>query len=248
MNGKHLSVNRVYRDTMRPASGEVGFQVVVEETDLFVIAAKDMHARVAEYVRTLRGELKNHILFHPEFLDSLEPLPVDESASPFIKDMVEAGQLCNVGPMAAVAGTIAQAVADRFSGESSDIIVENGGDVYMHSSRERIVALLADPESGAGLGLRILPEQCPLALCSSSGRIGHSLSLGSGDLVCVLSKKGSFADAAATALCNQLGTRDDLEGVIRQARALENSGLLGVFAQCDDQVAAWGELELVPLE
>mgnify|MGYP000451123797 FL=1 len=248
MSRKHLSANRSYRDAIHPASGEVGFQVVVEETDLFVIATEDISQPVAALVRKLRGELKNHILFHPEFLSSLDSLPMDAAAPAFIRRMLAAGQVCGVGPMAAVAGTIAQEVADHFHTQCPDILVENGGDVFMHSTRDRTVALLADPEGGASVGLRIKAGQCPLALCASSGRIGHSLSLGTGDLVCVLSRDGSLADAAATALCNLLGSKQDLEVVVEQARSLTSSGLLGVFAQYEDQLAAWGDLELVTVD
>lgn len=244
----HLSTDRAYRESMHPASGEVGFQVVVEESDLFIIAGEDIHEPVADFLRALRGRLQNHILFNPDFLSSLEPLPEDAKAPDFIRRMYAAGQICGVGPMAAVAGTIAQEVADRFSPQCPDIIVENGGDVYMYSTRERTVALLADPQGGASIGLRVEASQCPLALCSSSGRIGHSLSLGTGDLVCVLSRNGSLADAAATALCNLLGSEGDLEQVVGSAQELSGHGLLGVFAQYNDKLTAWGELELVGLD
>ncbi|WP_147822137.1 UPF0280 family protein [Salidesulfovibrio onnuriiensis] len=248
MSKKHLSTERGYREIMHPASGEIGFQVVVEETDLFIIATQDIHEEVAALVQELRGALKNHILFHPEFLSSLEPLSEDKGAPGFIRRMYAAGEACGVGPMAAVAGTIAQEVADRFRSRCPDILVENGGDVYMHSTRERTVALLADPEGGASIGLRVEAEQCPLALCSSSGRIGHSLSLGTGDLVCVLSESGSLADAAATALCNLLGEERDLELVVERAQEWATLGLSGVFAQYGDKLAAWGNLELVALD
>lgn len=213
-----------------------------------MVARKDLHGVVADFVRTIRGDIKNYIMFHPDFAASLEPVEVDDSAPEIVRTMAEAASLCGVGPMAAVAGTVSQMVADAFVDQSPDILVENGGDVYMHSSRERLAALLADPESGAQVGLRLVPELFPVSLCSSSGRIGHSLSLGQGDLVCVLAKNGAFADAAATALCNLLAVPADVEFVLKRAQELVPAGLLGVFAQCDDQLAAWGELELVALD
>ncbi len=245
MSPVHDTVGRGYRETIHPASGEMGFQVVVEETDLFLLAAKDLSRETADVVRELRGQLKNHILLHPEFSASLVPVPVPETAPEIVHRMAKAGKACGVGPMAAVAGTVAQMVAERLQPDHGDIVVENGGDVFLHSSRERIVALLPDPKGGSHVGIRLAPDRFPLAVCSSSGRIGHSLSLGCGDLVTVLSKDGAFADAAATALCNLLKSGDDVEQVLERAGVLVSAGLSGVFAQCGQQVAAWGDLELV---
>ena len=190
-----------YRDSVRPQKGEVRFQVVVEQTDLLIVAEKDLQAEIASHVSQVRGEIKNWIMFHPEFAESLSPVKVPDSAPDIIRAMAYAGAACDVGPMAAVAGAVAQSVADRFVADSSNILVENGGDTYLHSTCERIVALLAEPDSGAMVGLRIEAGSFPVAICASSGTIGHSLSLGSGDLVAVRAKDARFADAAATALC-----------------------------------------------
>ena len=126
--------------------------------------------------------------------------------------------------------------------------MENGGETYLLSTRERLVALLADPESGAAVGLRIPAGAFPVAVCASSGTIGHSLSLGSGDLVAVCARDARFADAAATALANLLRSENDMDRVLKRARELAADGLQGVFAQYDAKVAAWGDLELVALE
>ena len=87
-----------------------------------------------------------------------------------------------------------------------------------------------------------------MAVCASSGTIGHSLSLGSGDLVAVRARDARFADAAATALCNELRGEADIDRVLKRARELADHGLDGVFAQYDQKVAAWGDLELVALD
>jgi hypothetical protein len=135
-----------------------------------------------------------------------------------------------------------------FAAQSSDILVENGGDVFMHSTRDRVVALLADPESGTRIGLQLPAASFPVAVCSSSATIGHSLSLGEGDLVSVVASNGAFADAAATALCNRLRGREGIRAVLDEAKRLAEYGLRGVFAQQGDQVAAWGEVELIALD
>jgi len=242
-----LSAHRAYREAIRPQQGEVSFQVVVEHTDLFVTAQKDLAAAMLEYVRTLRGELKNFMLLTPGFRESLRPVPAPETAPLTARLMARAAEAVNVGPMAAVAGTFAQLVADHFRAESPNIIVENGGDIYLHSTRERLVALLSEPASGARLGLRLGKGDFPVSLCASSAFIGPSLSLGQGDLVVVRSKSGAFADAAATALANLIDTGEDLDLVLKQAQKFAPLGLEGVFAQAGGRLAVWGKMELVAL-
>ncbi|MDP3427403.1 MAG: UPF0280 family protein, partial [Humidesulfovibrio sp.] len=142
----------------------------------------------------------------------------------------------------------AQLVADHFAAVSPNIIVENGGDISLHSTRERLVALLGDPKGGARLGLRLKKGDFPVSLCASSATIGPSLSLGQGELVVVRSKSGAFADAAATALANLIDSGDDLDLVLKSARKMAPLGLEGVFAQAGGKLAVWGKMELVALE
>lgn len=243
-----LSPGRTYRRAISPRQGEVSFQVVLEHTDLFVTARQDLSAPMLDFLHLHRGELKSFMLLTPGFRESLVPFPVAEAAPPSARMMAQAAEGANVGPMAAVAGAFAQLVADHFVKDSPDIIVENGGDIYMHSTRERVVALLSEPESGARLGLRLKKSDFPVSLCASSATIGPSLSLGQGELVVVRSKSGPFADAAATALANLIDTGDDLDLLVARARQLAPKGLEGVFAQAGGKLAVWGKMELVALE
>jgi ApbE superfamily uncharacterized protein (UPF0280 family) len=86
----------------------------------------------------------------------------------------------------------------------------------------------------------------PLALCTSSGTVGPSLSYGKADAVTVRARSAALADAAATALGNRVSRASDIQGAIRQAQSIE--GLGGIIIIKDDQVGAWGEMELVALE
>lgn len=244
---RHRSAERSYRRAVSPATGEVSFQVVVGQTDLHVVARADLSSPMGSFLHGLRAPLQAYIAAHPEFMESLTPVDVPGSAPALVRDMADAARACGVGPMAAVAGAIAQAVADRFAPQSPDILVENGGDCYLHSTRPRTVALLADPSGGPALGLRLDIADFPCSLCSSSASIGHSLSLGAGDLVAVRARSGALADAAATALCNLLRTRRDLDRVTAAAQALHPAGVDGVFAQLGGSIAVWGAMELVAL-
>jgi ApbE superfamily uncharacterized protein (UPF0280 family) len=121
--------------------------------------------------------------------------------------------------------------------------VENGGDSMLHSTSDRVVGLLSDPAAGLRLGLALPADDFPLALCASSSFIGHSFSLGKGDLAVVRAKDACLADAAATAFCNLLQGPEDTEKVAEMAAA--QPGIDGLFAQCAGRIAVWGQMELV---
>lgn len=243
----HTDFDRHYRTPCLPQGQEVSFQVVVEQTDLFVVAEKDLHAAILDLVGFLRGQIKAYITLFPDFLTSLTPIDVQPDAPTIIQKMAGAAKLCNVGPMAAVAGAIAQAVADSLKTRSPNLLVENGGDIFMHSTKDRIIGLLALPDQDIKLGLALKAHDFPCSLCSSSGTIGHSLSFGKSDLVAVRAKNGAFADAAATALANLVKRKADLKTVMARAKELSKHGLDGAFAQCAGDIAAWGQMELAEL-
>ncbi len=244
--------HRHYRGRCSPRAGETGFQVVVEQTDLWVVAERDLSQDILHLAHHLRGELKAYMALHPEFGTSLRPVSVSANASSVVRAMADAAARCDVGPMAAVAGAIAQFTAAGFTEKSPNLIVENGGDIALHSTRDRVVGLLPDPSSETVLGLTIAAKDFPVYICSSSATIGHSLSLGRGELVAVRSQNGCLADAAATALCNMLQTKKDLQRVLAQAQEWSEPdsdhglacGIDGVLAQCGGQIAVWGKMEL----
>ncbi|WP_300160410.1 UPF0280 family protein [Solidesulfovibrio sp.] len=239
---------RAYRQGLLARPGERAFQVVVEQTDLFILAERDLGREIAAFVSGVRRELSTYVLLHPDFRESLSPVAVRDDAPAVARDMAEAAARFGVGPFAAVAGAFAQAVADAFADASPNIVVENGGDIFLRSTRERTVALLARPVEGARLALAFTPERLPAAVCASSATVGHSLSLGEADMVTVAADRGAVADAAATALGNMLRARADLEAMLAAAQAMEGRGVRGVFAQIGDLVGVAGDVELVAIE
>lgn len=229
---------------------EKSFQALIEESDLWITCRKDVPTdlpeRVMQKLRELRSSLKAWMRLQPEFGPSLVPLEVPENAPQIIKSMAAGGQRFNVGPMAAVAGAVAEVIAREFVEESPEFIVENGGDIFMFSSRPRTVALLPDPANGANIGIKLEASLFPLSICSSSSTIGHSLSFGKGELVTVLARDAAMADAAATSLCNLLKHKGNLQKIVEFAE--ETPEILGLFAQCGGEMGLWGEIELVVLE
>ncbi len=197
-------------------------------------------------IKKYRQHIKDYIREVPEFLTSLKPLPCPVHALSIIKDMCQAAQKCGVGPMAAVAGAIAQYVGQDLSKLSREIIVENGGDIYIKSNKERIIGVYAgdSPLSGK-IGIRIKPEDCPLGVCTSSGKIGHSLSFGRADAVVIISKSAVLADAAATAIGNMVKKVEDIQRGVNTAKNIE--GVSGVLVIMEDKLGAWGNIELVKL-
>ncbi|MBX6423714.1 UPF0280 family protein [Thermosulfurimonas sp. F29] len=240
---------RHYRTWFRPGEGLVAFRVVYKETDLAILAERDLSLEGLRLVREIRAPLERYIGNHPEFLTALKPLPEDPEAPELVRRMMLAARTARVGPMAAVAGAIAEALGRRLleEGRTSQVVVENGGDIFLALRRPATVALFAgeSPLSGR-VGLRLPAELMPCGVCTSSGKIGHSLSLGRAEAVCVIAGDTALADAAATALANLVKGRRSLKKVL--ARAGEIPGLMGVVAVVEDEIGAWGPaVELVPL-
>jgi ApbE superfamily uncharacterized protein (UPF0280 family) len=149
--------------------------------------------------------------------------------------------------MATVAGLFAEKVGNVLASFSSDVIVENGGDIWLKTSAIRKVGLYAgDSPFTARVALEVSPSDTPLGICTSSATVGHSLSLGKADAVVILSPSAVLADATATAICNMIKTYDDLESAVNQA--LEISGVNGAIAILGDKMAVKGQVKLVPID
>jgi hypothetical protein len=223
------------------------FRVVVKETDLQVQAATDLSRRCRELIIRERGYLEAFIKQHPKFLTALTPWPASAPAPPMVAAMIDASRSAGVGPMAAVAGALAESVGRDLLGCSEEVIVENGGDIFLALNQPATVGIDAgrSPLSGQ-LGLRFAADDLPLAICTSSGTIGHSLSYGKAEAVCVVARRGALADASATAVANRIAEPRDLSAAIEFAGTIE--GLIAVVAVCRDQMGAWGDVEIVPLK
>ncbi|MBO7619698.1 MAG: hypothetical protein J6T06_04250, partial [Victivallales bacterium] len=141
---------------------------------------------------------------------------------------------------------IAQCAAEAAVNEGDDdVIVENGGDIFMVVSNPLSIGIHAGPKSPFnGLAFRVEPDDTPLAICSSSSMMGHSMSMGACDLATVVAKDAALADAAATLAANLVATPEDLEPTA--ARILAVQGVLGVLLVKSDRMAIQGTLpELV---
>ncbi|MGI9537354.1 MAG: UPF0280 family protein [Desulfocapsaceae bacterium] len=223
----------------------------LKETDLHILAARDVTGEAGELATGYRLQVENYLARHPEFGSSLTPLEPDELAPPVVGRMLRAAGECGVGPMAAVAGGIAECVGrGLLEAGHKEIIVENGGDIFLNRSGELTVSVYAgqSPLSNR-LGLKILPALMPLGICTSSGTVGHSLSFGLADSVTVLADSTFVADAAATRLGNEVGSVVESGKGIERALEVAKSipRLRGVLIICGEIIGAVGEIELTPL-
>jgi ApbE superfamily uncharacterized protein (UPF0280 family) len=225
----------------------VSFEVAVQQTDLFIRSRRNLKGKALDSVLKHRGSLESYIGHHPIFLTTLQPYQAEAEAPAIVQDMARVSQLTGVGPMAAVAGAIAEAIGRDLLAFTPEIIVENGGDIFLKVSKKRLVGIYAGQASLAKkIGLEITPRETPLGVCTSSGTVGHSLSLGSADAVIVLSPSTALADAAATALGNIVRGPDDIPRALEKARSIE--GLRGVVVITGDKMGVWGKVKLVPLD
>ena len=233
---------RTYRHWIK-SQDLVSFNVVVKETDLHIQAAVKLQRKAVKSVSKYRDILERYIERHPSFLTSLEPLAIDDDAPRLIKSMAESAGKTGVGPMAAVAGAIAEFVGYELLPFSTEIIIENGGDIFLKTSRQRQVGIYAgeSPLSGK-IALEIEARNTPMGICTSSGTVGHSLSYGKADAVIVLSSSTPLADAAATAIGNRIKTSGDIPAGIEFAQGID--GLLGIVIIKDDNIGLWGEVKI----
>jgi hypothetical protein len=221
--------------------------VRVKETDLLIRAQRPFEKESRDLVLKHRMPLERYIGDHPGFVHRLTPLPPDPMAPPIVSAMLEASHKAGVGPMAAVAGALAEYVGRDLLKRSEEVIVENGGDIFIMTPFPLTVAVYAGPSPLSNkLGVRIDPVGAPIAVCTSSGTIGHSLSLGRADAAVVVSRSAALADASATAVGNAVSKGDDIPAAIRRGEQIE--GVSGVLVIIGVQVGAWGDLELERLK
>jgi uncharacterized protein len=233
---------RTYRHWVED-SELTSFTVTVKETDLFIRATANLQRKALRMVGKYRGQLERYIEKNPDFLTSLKPLAVSPQTPRIAVEMIEAGRKAGVGPMAAVAGAIAENVGREMLEFSPEIIVENGGDIFLKITRKRIVGIYAGDSPLTGkVGLEISPQDTPSGICTSSGTVGHSLSFGKADAVVILAETATLADAVATAIGNRVSQPDDIESAIAFGKDIR--GLKGIVIVIGKSVGAWGNVKL----
>ncbi len=238
---------RFYRTYRSRGTGRVPFRVKIATSDLYIRADRDLAREARALLREARARIEAHIARHPAFATALRPLePPPGSLPGVVAAMYAAGRAAGVGPMAAVAGAVAGEVGRGLRELSGEVVVENGGDVYLDLREPAVVGLYAGRSPFTGrVGIRVVPERTPLGVCTSSGRVGPSLSYGTADAATAVSPDPALADAVATAMGNRVQDPGDLEAAVEWALGIP--GVRGALAVVGDRLAAAGEIEIAPV-
>ncbi|MBL7070924.1 MAG: UPF0280 family protein [Candidatus Omnitrophica bacterium] len=235
--------HRFYRNWVK-SEDLISFEVKVFETDLSMLCDKPLKNEAEKAVYEYRKQILDYIEANRFFKDSLKPIEADGSAPEIVRDMIDKSAIAGVGPMAGVAGAIAQYTGMDLLDQCSQVLIENGGDIFIKSDTERRLSIYAgdSPLSGK-INLKIAPSGVPLGICTSSGTVGHSKSFGKADAATIIARDAVLADCVATQAGNLVKNADDLQAAIDYARSIE--GVTGALVIIGSKLASWGEVELL---
>ena len=236
---------RSYRNRVRYPK-LVSFSAMVEETDLHIQAQTNLEHKAIESILGHRQSIETCIERFPFFLTALEPVAISGPLPAIVRKMIAAGTASGVGPMAAVAGAVAESVCRDLLSFSDQVIVENGGDIFMKVNTPVTMAIYAGSSPlNMKVGLKISCIDQPVACCTSSGTIGHSLSMGKADAVTVIARSGALADAAATAIGNRVTYEKEIDAAIDFGQSIQ--GVMGLCIIKGTSAGFWGDVEVVRL-
>ena len=235
---------RAYRQWVR-SDGLVTFEVREAQTDLLISAARNLEKQARASVLNYRRDIEDYIKKDRSFYTSLDPIAVSSDAPVIVKAMADAARRALVGPMAAIAGAVAEFVGRELLAFSDEVIVENGGDIFIKTKIARRIGIYAGEASPftGNIALEVQPDAEGLGVCTSSGTVSHSLNFVKADAVCIISADTALADAVATAAGNAVKSKDDVEKGIAVARSID--GVKGALIIAGDKMASWGNIRLV---
>jgi len=217
-------------------------QVRLKETFATVIAEARFMELAEQTIVATRTAIEAYIVRQPGFRTALEPLAVEAEAPAVIRLMADAAMKAQVGPMAAVAGAIAQRTVEAMvAAGAAHAIVDNGGDIVLFIDRPVTVGIFTGPAKIRDIALRFLPRPGIFSVCTSSGTVGHSLSFGRADAATVIAGDGYLADAVATALGNRVKSGSEAE-IGLAIEDLLITGVEGLLVVAGERLGVGGEL------
>ena len=220
-------------------------RVCAGESDLFILANQDVNQLVRGFLLEVRNDLESYIRRDPTFLTSRVAHSPLHNAPWIVNRMADVSSYYNIGPMAAVAGAVADCVGQQLLKSQTDVIIENGGDIFAHTRKPIVFTLYAGENSPFSGKLKFKPRlsDSSFGVCTSSGTVGHSYSQGQADAVCVVSQTASQADAAATAMGNRVKHKKDIDQVIQEAS--NDPNIFGIIVALEDKLGIWGKVEII---
>ncbi|MFA5322083.1 MAG: UPF0280 family protein [Smithella sp.] len=234
---------RIYRSLINK-DNLTSYNVKIAESDLLISSNTNLTDQALKYLARYRNSLETYIKNNPDFRTSLLPLPEDDLAPPIIRDMIVKSRICGVGPMAGVAGAVSEFVGNDLLTLTEDLIIENGGDIFIKSGNQITVSVYAgESPLSYKVNFIVKPEKTPLGICTSSASVGPSISFGKADAVCVISKSATLADAAASAIGNKVKSKKDIIPALDYG--MEIPDISGIIIICDNDMGAKGEVQFV---
>jgi len=221
-------------------------RVAVDSTDLYIKSTHDLSDIARQRVVELRAVLNDHIALQGEFLYSYDPVTRINGVHPIIERMYNASEKTGVGPLAAVAGAIARETGRVLLEHTEEVIIENGGDLWLKVLSPAAVSVWPGGNYFRGISIAIRPDETPCGVCTSSGRLGRSFSFGRADAVTIISRCAALADAAATAVCNMVKDESCPEGALERAMSID--GVTGAMIVYGKKLALRGDIVITDCE
>ena len=222
-----------------------------KESDITIISeSKAAILRAKEEFYYQRAILERYIEKNNRFLTSFSPIKVNSNEK-ILKLMVDVAYKCDVGPMAAVAGALADLMLEVMKKKDNsglipakNALVENGGEIAIDSEKSMKIALYAGRnELNLNIGFLIEKLNCPIGIGTSSATVGHAISLGEADAVTVFARNAALADAAATRIANIVKGNDIEKSIKKGLDAVEDiHDLIGCFISRKDKVGQVGKI------
>lgn len=213
-------------------------------SDIFLSCDRDIRDRVLEPLESFYKDVEALIEKDQSFATSLSPITPESHYPETVKHMCKASEAYNVGPMATIAGAVCEFLAQALIDKCNKLIIENGGDTLVIGEKNTTIGIHAENNYFKDkIRIRTLSGQNKFSLCSSSSTFGHSLSLGNCDLAVTLSPDAVYADAAATAIANDIKVPEDIDKKI--AKYSKSKHLDGIIIIKDKKIGIWGKLALI---
>ncbi len=237
---KETYISREYRRVISPR-GLKCYRVCIGESDLYICTKSDLSKIAYNSLKKYRSELEDYVRTHPGFVKAFRPFPSTAFAPPIVREMSEAASRFGVGPMACVAGAIADYVGRDLLDKSSEVIVENGGDIFSAGGVWRTVRIFAGAKNPI-FHLIVSDTDSGIGICTSSASIGPSVSLGIAEAVTVVASTATLADAAATFLGNMVHSSVDIEMALE--KSADYPEIRGVAIVAGGRIGLRGDIRL----
>jgi ApbE superfamily uncharacterized protein (UPF0280 family) len=227
--------------SLRICHGETDLQILIK-TDLDL---NKLQGKISSLILKYRGQIDETIRKCPWFLHSLVPIEL-KSDYEIINEMIAKARVAGVGPMAGVAGAFAEFIGNDLLPIADELIIENGGDIFIKTIEDRNVLIYAGEHSPFKdkVKIKLHGQETPRGICTSSKQVGHSLSFGNTDATIIVAQSVITADVFATAIGNMVKSEEDIKGALSFVE--ECNDISGGLILIGDKIAAWGEIEFTP--